>query len=738
MKEYLDILNDEQRAAVEHEGSPLLILAGAGSGKTRVITTKIAYLISEKNVDPWSILSVTFTKKAANEMRERAIAIDERAAQCQIRTFHSFGAWFLRRYAEVAGLEPTFTVYDDDAMALIIKEVVPSLSTKEVRTAAKLISLAKDYCLTPEDDLTEIQGDFDLNDIYGKYQKRLRATGNTDFGDLIMMPVQIMEQYSQIADYIHNRFKVIMVDEYQDSNIAQYKLLQCLSGIEQGNNSYVCVVGDDDQSIYHFRGAEVENILTFPEKFPGTQIIRLERNYRSTSKILDLAGMVVSKNQNRLGKKLIADRGEGGQPVLAFLPDQNAEATFVADLITKSVLAGGKYSDWAVLYRTNAQSLCFEKEFLHRKLPYVVVGSLKFYEREEIKDALAYLSLFANARDIISFRRIVNKPTRGIGEKTKTKIIESAVVINDDGESVFSNLVEAVRKMKDSLSKKAKEGAEGFVKLFDVLEHSFNEDENLSFFIKRLIEDSGLDEFHKAGDVIEGTQRVANLQELVNTAVPYACSKEGLTEFLDAINLDRRLELENGEVEEDPVTLITLHNTKGLEYNKVIITGLEEGIFPHMGKTGAELEEERRLFYVGVTRARDELYVTSASSRLMYGSWQHMLPSTFLKDASNGFKVIGQAPFGFGNNAREAIKNKIANTIGVSGRSTCNNSGEKNELSEKWKKGTKLFHDEYGYGIVTATSFRDDEFVITVQFENSGIKKFMPKYQAKSLMIVKD
>ena len=738
MKEYLDVLNEQQREAVEHEGSPLLILAGAGSGKTRVITTKIAYLISEKNVDPWSILSVTFTKKAANEMRERAIALEPRAAQCQIRTFHSFGAMFLRRFAEVAGLEPSFTVYDDGDMAVILKEVAGNLSTKEIKTAAKQISLAKDYCLTPDDDLSILNSEFDINQIYRDYEKRLRATGNTDFGDLIMMPVQIINQNKEIADYIHNQYKVIMVDEYQDSNIAQYKLLQALSGVEQGNDSYVCVVGDDDQSIYHFRGAEVENILTFPEKFPGTQIIRLERNYRSKEKILDLAGLVVNKNQNRLGKTLIADRGEGGQPVLAFLPDQNGETAFVADLISKSVIGGGKYSDWAVLYRTNAQSLGFEKEFIHRKIPYIVVGSLKFYEREEIKDALAYLSLVANQKDEISFRRVINKPTRGIGGKTQDKIMDSAVIMNENGDPVFDNLIETTRRVKDSFSKKAKEGAEQFCKLFDTLKNAFDKEENLSAFIKRLVEDSGLDEFHKAGDKIEGTQRVANLMELVNSAVPYECSLDGLVEFLDAINLDRTLDLENENQNEDPVTLITLHNTKGLEYNKVIITGLEEGVFPHAGKIGAELEEERRLFYVGITRARDELYVTSAAKRCLYGSWQYMRPSPFLTDAKAGFVVVGNRPFGFGGETGGGFGGSRSERAGAGGGFGGVGNAENDALAEKWKKGTKVYNDDYGYGVITQSSYRDEEFVITVQFENSGMKKFMPKYQARKLEIIKD
>ena len=337
MQHYLDLLNDQQKQAVMHEGSPLLILAGAGSGKTRVITTKIAYLISQKNVEPWSILSVTFTKKAANEMKERAIAIEKRAEEAQIRTFHSFGSWFLRKFSEEAGLVDSFTVYDDDDMITLLKKAVPSLSTKELKTVSKQIALAKDYCLTPEDDLSFLGSEFEINQIYADYQKRLFATGNADFGDLIMLPVRVMENNAEVANYIHNRFKVIMVDEYQDSNIAQYKLLQELSGVNKGNDAYVCVVGDDDQSIYHFRGAEVQNILSFPDKFKGTTIIKLETNYRSTGNILNAAGLVVKKNQGRLGKTLVADRGEGGKPVLAYLADQTAEAAFVSDLITMSL-----------------------------------------------------------------------------------------------------------------------------------------------------------------------------------------------------------------------------------------------------------------------------------------------------------------------------------------------------------------------------------------------------------------
>ncbi len=730
IEQYLETLNEEQRLAVEHEGSPLLILAGAGSGKTRVITTKIAYLISRKNVDPWSILSVTFTKKAANEMKERAVKLESRAADSQIRTFHSFGSWFLRRFYEAAGLESSFTIYDDDDMATIVRKAVPSLSQKEAKIAVHQISLAKDNCLTPEDDLGFLGSEFDINQIYYDYQKRLKATGNADFGDLIMLPTILLDSDSQIADFIHNRFKVIMVDEYQDSNIAQYRLLQKISGLQNGNDSYVCVVGDDDQSIYRFRGAEVQNILSFPQKFPGTQIIRLEKNYRSTSQILKAAEVVVNKNQDRLGKKLVSQRGDGGNPVMTFLPDQDAEAIFAGDLITKSLLSSvngekGKYSDWAILYRTNAQSLVFEKEFLRRKIPYVVIGSLKFYEREEIRDALSYISLFANQKDEISFRRIINKPTRGIGEKTQDKIMELAVTTDEQGNAVYKNLIETVKQESTKFTKKAQEGINNFVKIFENLNGIFDETKKLSVFVEKIIKDSGLDEYHKAGDEIDGTTRVQNLSELVNSAVAYPCTKEGLLEFLDAINLDRTLSIENEKNSDDAVTLITLHNTKGLEYKKVIITGLEEGIFPWQSKTGAELEEERRLFYVGITRAKDELYVTSAAKRCVYGGWKMMTPSPFLQEAAPAFTIKGQVPFGFGKNP--------AKTAGV-----FFDEGFDDSLTKKWKVGTKIFHDDYGYGYVISEKSSGSELIIEVSFENGGKKRFFPKYQGKNLTIIKD
>ena len=731
----LSVLNPEQREAVVHEGSPLLILAGAGSGKTRVITTKIAWLISELNYNPSSILAVTFTKKAANEMKERAVALEPRSSWSQIRTFHSFGAYFLRQYASDAnmGLDSNFTVYDDDDMVTLITKADERLTKKDASHYAHLISLAKDYCLKPDSlELATIDDDPRFPEVYEAYEKRLRATGNVDFGDLIMLPYLILKDNDLIRTSIRSRYKVIMVDEYQDSNVAQYKLLQQLSGYANENDSkaYVCVVGDDDQSIYKFRGAEVQNILNFKDQFPGTKIVRLETNYRSTSEILDCAASVVENNEGRLGKKLVAARGQGKKPALVFLPTQDDETEFCYSLIEQAWEQGIPYSDWAILYRTNAQSLGFETEFLHRKIPYQVVGSLKFYEREEVKDTIAWLSFVLNPRDEISFRRIINKPVRGIGNKTQDNIIEAGL-----GRS----LVEAIPEVK--LSKKAREGADSFVALvkkFSTLlpdvpvsseaqtlaeqaieteeKESIRLERKLSEFVQSVVTESGLEEFHKEQDDVTGSQKVANLEELVNSAVLYPCTKQGLIDFLDHINLDRTLDAaDENSGETDRVTLITLHNTKGLEFPRVIITGLESGIFPRDGKTEAELEEERRLFYVGITRAKDELYFTNCSIRRLYGKTNPMMPSPFLSElGDDNVRVLGQKPASFGSG-----------------------SGSKDPIESKYCRGANVYHDDWGYGVIVRTEHSDEgEYVVTVNFDTGGYKKFLPKYQKSSLLIV--
>ncbi len=445
-KDYLQVLNSEQLEAVKHQGSPLLILAGAGSGKTRVITTKIAWLIGEKGILPEQILAVTFTNKAAREMSERAASLEPNAQRAMIRTFHSFGAWILRRNSEWADLSPNFTIYDDEDALSLLLQAMPGLTKNQARPIIKKISRAKDYCLLPDDNrLKEIDSNPKFMEAYQAYQRRLKETGNVDFGDLIMLPVFLLKKFPQIRLSLQNRFSVIMVDEYQDSNIAQFEFLKTLVG----ENSYVCVVGDDDQSIYRFRGAEVQNILTFQDIFENTKIIRLEKNYRSYAEILAVANSVVKNNSGRLGKTLTAERGKGKKPEVFFLPNQETEAELCGQLIMQSVKNGGKYSDWAILYRTNAQSLNFETDFLHKKIPYRVIGTLKFYEREEIKDALAVLAFICNGRDEVSLRRIINKPSRGIGATSQKKLIEEARLLmfgnaENSTENTGNNIIETV------------------------------------------------------------------------------------------------------------------------------------------------------------------------------------------------------------------------------------------------------------------------------------------------------
>ncbi|HKL85284.1 MAG TPA: ATP-dependent helicase [Treponemataceae bacterium] len=783
---WLSVLNPEQKAAVIHEGSPLLILAGAGSGKTRVITTKIAWLIAERNVAPESILAVTFTNKAAREMVNRATRMESRAENSVIRTFHSFGAWLLRRNAALAGLDSNFTIYDDDDAVVLLSKAIPALTRQQVSAAVRKIARAKDYCLTPESSLlSTIDPDPDFADVYGIYQKRLRETGNLDFGDLIMLPVQLLNEHPEVRSRLISRFSVVMVDEYQDSNVAQFELLKALTGPE----TYVCVVGDDDQSIYRFRGAEVRNILTFQDSFPGTSIIRLERNYRSFSPILSVASQVVSQNEGRLGKTLIAERGKGKKPQLVFIANQEEEAALCAQLVQDAHSRGCPYDDWAILYRMNAQSLSFETEFLHRRIPYKVVGSLKFYDREEIKDALSFLALVVNGRDEVAFRRIVNKPSRGIGEVSRNKIVDEArsILFNyntQDAELIFdekTDLISASRRVLNSFPKKARSGLSEFIHIIESLRQLLDSNPEpqvppqpqpqpqsqsqvppqvqsqsdlqgaekkvkgaigLAIFVERLVEASGLLSYHQGQDEIAGTQRVSNLQELVNAASLYPLNKEGLVEFLEHIDLDRSLA--NEDENPDSVTLITVHNTKGLEFRRVVVTGLEHGVFPREDKTGDDLEEERRLMYVACTRAMDELYLTSCAARRLYGRTLFVEPSPFLTEINTEeLDIHGRVPRSFNINISghsagiHAGSRSVGQSLNTNG--TGENAGKKADpLAEKWKMGQKLFHDDYGYGSIVKSFYAKDELIIMVHFESGGEMRFMPKFQAHSLLLVED
>ena len=778
---YLEILNPEQRQAVLHTGKPLLILAGAGSGKTRVITTKIAWLI-QQGMDPRAILAVTFTNKAAREMAERARLIDGRAADAMLRTFHSFGAWFLRRNGAFGGLAPNFVIYDDDDSLALLSTIMEGEPRADVKAVANSIARAKDYFLSPDDpELDLINRRKDFRSIYAKYQERLAQIGNVDFGDLIKKPVEILRNVPEVARRFRDRFRVIMVDEYQDANIAQAELLKEL----YSPGAYLCVVGDDDQSIYSFRGAEVKNILEFPDLFDKTDIVRLERNYRSTSPILKAAASVVDRNAGRLGKTLKAERGAGKAPVLAFLPDQDMEAEYCAELIRK----GGKgvpYSDWAVVYRTNAQSLGFETEFLRRKIPYRVVGSLKFYEREEVKDTLALLSFLVNPRDEIAFRRTVNKPSRGVGLATVSRIVEAA--LRPDAED-HGNLALAAQRLAPELSAKARSGINIFLKAIEagrtalaplpgeadpkrapygkIIHVDFAKGvvisadsgpaagnplaakpaanrkkppkpgeglraaEGLSACVVSLLEASGIAEHHLTHDEISGNQRLNNLQEVANAASLYPPTQAGLLEFLEHIELDRSME-DAPQDGNNAVTLITLHNTKGLEFRRVIMTGIEQGIFPRDDKKGEDLEEERRLFYVGATRAMDELYFTSCAQRRMYGRTAPMEPSLFLREIDRkGLRIIGETPYGF---------NSAAHRKGGSGGFSPRFSSVKPAASSdgRWALGDKVFHDDQGYGYVQHIRESEEGPVVKVVFETGHETRFLSLHQSSHFTKIKD
>ena len=749
---YLEPLNPEQRRAVLHTGKPLLILAGAGSGKTRVITTKIAWLIREQGMDPRSILAVTFTNKAAREMAERARLIDPRAEGAMLRTFHSFGAWFLRRNGSLAGLNSSFVIYDDDDAVSLLSSIMENSPKAEVKEFAYNISRAKDYFISPNDPLlAKIDSRKKFRDVYSRYEERMAQIGNVDFGDLIKKPVEIMRTQPEVARRFQDRFKVIMVDEYQDANVAQFHLLKELCGKE----TYVCVVGDDDQSIYRFRGAEVKNILEFSDRFSGTDIIRLERNYRSTSPILKAATSVVDNNHGRLGKTLRAEKGDGLLPVLVCLLNQDEEANYCAEKIESAVKKGQTaWSDWAVLYRVNAQSLGFETLFLRRGIPYRVVGSLKFYEREEIKDALAFLSLLANPRDEVAFRRVVNKPARGVGAVTVHKIIEVSVLNG-------GNLLEAGHQTE--LSQKARAGFDEFIKVIknakklldgaaaDVIadnkiktgeakksagkkpkaakrREGLVSGEGLSVCVTQIVRDSGLAEYHKTEDDVTGNNRLSNLQELVNAASEYPNNHTGLMEFLEDIELDRSMEDNTAsDNRQNAVTLITFHNTKGLEFKRVIMTGLEQGVFPREEKKGEELEEERRLFYVGATRAMDELYLTSCAERRMYGSTRQMQPSLFLREIDRNFIQTDDRTAAY-RRAGQPIANRSFNPYNF------NNAAVNSEIEKRsgWRRGQRLFHEDYGYGAVMEVRDSEDGPVVRVRFDNGKEKRFLSEYQGRA------
>ena len=627
-----DSLNPMQQEAVFCTEGPLLVLAGAGSGKTRVLTHRVAYLIEEKEVNPWNIMAITFTNKAAGEMRERVDKLVGFGAESiWVSTFHSSCVRILRRHIEALGYSTSFSIYDTDDQRTLMKQVFKTLDvdTKQLkeRGALSAISSAKDKLIGPEEFLLNATGDFRqrrIGEIYQEYQKQLKKNNAMDFDDLIVKTVELFQNNPDVLSYYQERFKYIMVDEYQDTNLAQFKLISLLAAKYKN----LCVVGDDDQSIYKFRGANIENILNFEDAFPGARVIKLEQNYRSTQNILNAANGVIRHNRGRKDKTLWTANSEG--TLVHFKQFENArdEADYVARQIRDS---GFSYQDQAVLYRTNAQSRLLEERCIYYNVPYRLVGGVNFYQRKEIKDILAYLRTIANGVDDLSVLRIINVPKRGIGATTMGRV---TIFASEHGMSLYDAL-KAARQVP-GLGKAAAK-IEAFVGQIDSFKVRANsEDFTIQDLIEGILDETGYRQELEAEGEIESQTRLENIEELVNKAVSYEQDSEhpSLDEFLEQVALVA--DIDNMDESENRVTLMTLHSAKGLEFPKVYLVGMEDGLFPSMMSITAddksEIEEERRLCYVGITRAREELVMTSARQRMVNGETRYSKPSQFVEE----------------------------------------------------------------------------------------------------------
>lgn len=631
MNTILDGLNEMQKAAATAAEGPLLIIAGAGSGKTRTLTHRIAYLIREKNVKPWNILAVTFTNKAANAMKERILALLGEVDMPTVGTFHSICVRILRKEIHLLNYENSFVIYDTNDQVVLMKQIMRAhfVDEKQVNPKAVLnyISQAKNQLIGP-DEYQNYSGNYfteKVAELYKDYQKELRKNNALDFDDIIMKTVELFRNFPEILDHYRERYRYISVDEYQDTNHAQYTLIKMLA--EKYRN--ICVIGDPDQSIYSWRGANMQNILDFEKDYPDALVIKLEQNYRSTKTILDAAHSVIEKNRRRKEKRLWTDR-EGGDMLKVWTArDERDEANLVVREIHRQIQQheSPAYTDFAVLYRTNAQSRVLEESFMRFGIPYKVVGNVNFYQRKEIKDIIAYLRLVHNADDNVSLLRIINVPPRKIGAKTLETLQAYAAHY---GISMF-RAMERVNEISDLSSKAA--SLENFVKMIRRFQN-LNQEFAAAGLIKHLIVESGYRDFLLADKTPDGEARLQNIQELISVADKYEALEPGisLSTFLEEIALITDLDKLNDR--DNAVTLMTLHSAKGLEFPVVFLIGLEEGIFPHSRSLfePQELEEERRLMYVGLTRAQDALFLLNAERRMLYGEFKSNAPSQFLND----------------------------------------------------------------------------------------------------------
>ncbi len=722
----LNLLNAEQREAVLDSRDNLLILACAGSGKTMTVTYKIAYSIEQGLVRPGEVCAVTFTNRAAKEMRDRIAALlpDIDTTRMVVRTFHSLCASLLRRFGESVGLRRDFTIYDDDDSYQLLCSV-SDREKKILREISRTISKVKDLGLTPDDRRCEEYSRYPyFRALFRAYESALERSGNVDFADLIGKAVELLRTDDNARAYCHNRFRLILVDEYQDSNSEQFRFLSLFAS----PSSQLVAVGDDDQSIYSFRGAEIRNILSFSHDFKNVREIKIEKNYRSTDEILALANALIKHNRNRHDKTIVsADGKKGMKPVLLISQSGAVEAKRIADIIKST----RNYNSTAVLYRTNAQSLLFETAFTKEGIPYKVIGALKFYDREEIKDALAFLRLLLNHRDEVSFRRIINKPARKIGDKKLEDILRR-------DEDLFL----ALSSYSADNPGASGEGVRVFLRAWKNAEERLQTDEGLGIILYKALDETELMSYYEAEtDTAVRQSRLDNLSQLVSVLEGSGMEEdsiidetspesngvnhgvEALTQFLERITLDTTVLGNEDPGNKDGVTLITMHNTKGLEYDTVFCAGLEESIIPGRNSEGDSLEEERRILYVAMTRARKRLYLSYAKSRMMWGRFDDAYPSPFLRDIPRSM-IDGDNEYRFQSPVRSYYSNTPSWASGISmKKEEPKIKTDPRQLS--FKEGDRVTSPEKGPGTVTDIEKKPDKTIITVLFDSGRTARYV-------------
>ena len=735
-----DTLNKPQKEAVFHTEGPLLILAGAGSGKTRVLTHRIAYLIEEKGVNPWNILAITFTNKAAEEMRQRVDSLVGIGAESiWVSTFHSMCVRILRRYIDRLGYDNRFTIYDTDDQKTLMKEVCrkTDIDTKRFkeRMLLSVISSATNEMILPEEFELNAGGDFvqlKIAKVYKEYEAQMRANNALDFDDLLVKTVQLLETQPDVRENYQERFRYIMVDEYQDTNTVQFRLVSLLAGKYRN----LCVVGDDDQSIYKFRGANIRNILDFEKEFSDAKVIKLEQNYRSVGNVLEVANSVIRNNKGRKEKTLWTDNEKGEKIRLRQFDTAYDEAQFIAEDIKDETAQGANYSDHAVLYRTNAQSRLLEEKFVAMNIPYKIVGGINFYSRREIKDVLSYLKTIDNGKDDLAVRRIINVPKRGIGLTTINRIQESAAARGIGFYDALSapDLIPGIGRSASKL--------DSFAALIEYFKGR-SEESGVTDLLTEVIEKTGYTESLEADDPEELEARVQNIDELVSKAAVYeeSCSDRGerptLSGFLEEVALVA--DIDSVAEDRDYVILMTLHSAKGLEFPHVYLAGMEDGLFPsYMSISGddpEELEEERRLCYVGVTRAEEKLTLTCARMRLVRGERQYNSMSRFIKEMPSALIDTGKREGGFSQNVSLGEKRTYSSEVSGYKRSAYaqkpafaaiqKGSGLMAKKSEglSYGVGDRVRHVKFGDGTVTEIKEGGRDYEVTVQFDTAGVRK---------------